>query len=455
MEMFIELLPIGMLLALAILLFSGLPIGFILAGVGIGFAAIGISLDQMNYMELYSLSTRAFHTVGESLIYPAVPMLLFMGLMLERSGIARDLLLCLQVLLRRLPANLAISLAVLGLILAPSAGLIGASVATLTLIAMPTMLSQGYKPSFAAGAIAASGTLGIIFPPAIMLFFLADLLNVTMGFMLLAPVVPVFLLLTFYIAYFVLVGTFKPEIAPQVKTASPLGAGELFLYAFRSLVLPIGLILLILGSIVGGFATPTQSGAVGAAGALLVTTINRTLSFTLLKDVLRQTTTLTCMVFFVVIAASMFSYTFRSLYGDQIILELLSSLGLGSWGTLAMILVIIFLLGFVIDWIEIALITLPIFYPLLEQLDFSANFATKQEAFAWIAVLIAINLQTSFMTPPFGFALFFLKGSAPPSVTMMQIYRGIVPFVFIQLSVLGLVMIFPWLATALPSALTE
>ena len=449
MSTFIELLPIGMLLVLAILLFSGLPIGFILAGVGLGFAAIGISLGEMNYMELFSLTTRAFHTVGESLIYPAVPMLLFMGLMLERSGIARDMLLCLQVLLRRLPANLAISLAILGLILAPSAGLIGASVATLTLIAMPTMLKQGYQPSFAAGSVAASGTLGIIFPPAIMLFFLADLLNVTMGFMLLAPVVPVFLLLTFYITYVVLVGTFKPQMAPQNKTASLLSTGALFLYAFRSLVLPIGLILLILGSIIGGFATPTQSGAVGAAGALLVTTINRTLSFTLLKEALRQTTTLTCMVFFVVIAASEFSYTFRSLYGDQLIVELLSSLGL------AMILVIIFLLGFVIDWIEIALITLPIFYPLLEQLDFSASFATKQEAFAWIAVLIAINLQTSFMTPPFGFALFFLKGSAPPSVTMLQIYRGIVPFVLIQLSVLSLVMSFPWLATALPASLIK
>jgi len=451
METFIELLPIGMLLPLSILLFSGLPIGFILASVGLGFAGIGILLDQMNYMELFSLASRSFYTVGESLDYPAVPMLLFMGLMLERSGIARDLLLCLQILLRRLPANLAISLAILGLILAPSAGLIGASVATLTLIAMPTMLGQGYKPSFAAGSIAASETLGIIFPPAIMLFFLADLLNVTMGFVLLAPVVPVFLLLAFYIVYFLLVGTFKPLIAPQDNTASILSPWALFIYAVRSLVLPITLILLILGSIVGGFATPTQSGAVGAAGALLVTGINRTLSLTLLKDVLRQTTILTCMVFFVVIGASVFSYTFRSLYGDQIILELLSSLGLGNWGTLGMILVNIFLLGFVVDWIEIALITLPIFYPLLEQLDFSASFSTKEEAFAWIAVLIAINLQTSFMTPPFGFALFFLKGAAPPSVTMLQIYRGIVPFVLIQLSVLSLVIVFPKIATWLPT----
>jgi len=215
-------------------------------------------------------------------------------------------------------------------------------------------------------------------------------------------------------------------------------------------VLPVALILLILGSIVGGFATPTQSGAVGAAGALLVTAANRTLSIALVKEVLRQTTTLTCMVFFVVIGASVFSYTFRSLYGDQIILESLSSLGLGNWGTLGMILVIIFLLGFVIDWIEIALITLPIFYPLLQQLDFSANFSTSEEAFAWIAVLIAINLQTSFITPPFGFALFFLKGAAPPSVTMLQIYRGIVPFVCIQLFVLGLVLVFPRIATWLP-----
>jgi len=265
----------------------------------------------------------------------------------------------------------------------------------------------------------------------------------------------VLLLLSLYMVYFLFVGVFTPQVAPQVKAASSLSTWALIHYAFRSLILPIALIGLILGSIVGGFATPTQSGAVGAVGALIITTVNRTISISLLKNVLRQTTTLTCMVFFVVIGASIFSYTFRSLYGDQLILSSLSSLGLGNWATLGMILTIIFLLGFVIDWIEIALITLPIFFPLLAQLDFSASFSTQQEAFAWIAVLIAINLQTSFMTPPFGFALFFLKGSAPPSLTMLQIYRGIVPFVLIQLTVLGLVMIFPQIATWLPTTLIK
>lgn len=454
-QLFIEFLPLIMLVALGFGLFSGLPVAFVLTGVGLGCAVIGISFGEMNFMELFSITQRIYQNVGENLIYPAVPMLLFMGLMLEGSGIARDLLLCLQILLRRLPGNLAIALAVLGLILAPSAGLIGASVATLTLIAMPTMLAQGYRPSFAAGSIAASGTLGIIFPPAIMLFFLADLLNVTMGYMLLAPVIPVLLLLSLYIAYFLLSGLFSPGAVPSNKEPSALAGWQLFAYAFRNLILPIGLIALILGSIIGGFATPTQSGAVGAGGALLITAINRTLSIDLLKKVLQKTTLLTSMVFFVVIGASIFSYTFRSMYGDQVLMEMLSSLGLGHWGMLIMILGVIFLLGFVIDWIEIALITLPIFYPLLATLDFSASFATNQQAFVWIGVLIAINLQTSFMTPPFGFALFFLKGSAQDSVSVLDIYRGVIPFVIIQLIVLGLVMGFPGLATWLPTMMID
>ncbi|EDP64811.1 putative C4-dicarboxylate transporter family protein, DctM subunit [alpha proteobacterium BAL199] len=442
-------LPLVMAGSLGVLLFTGCPVALVLTFAGLAFAGIGIALDLMSVVELPNITTRMYGSVGESLLYPSVPMLIFMGLMMERSGVARELLVCLQVLLRRVPGSLAIAVALIGVILAPSAGLIGASVATISLIALPTMLERGYGSSFSAGAIAGAGTLGIICPPAIMLFFLADLLGVRMGEMFLAPLVPVAILLALYILYFLARGILTPRVAPDFEApAMPLG--ELAVYTIRSLALPVGLIGLVLGSIVAGIATPTQSSAVGAAGSVLLTIANRSISRALLLEVLERTIAVSAMVFFVVIGASVFSYTFRSIDGDGLIVDLLLGTGLGPWPMLSMILAVIFLLGFIIDWIEIALITLPIFYPILDSLDFGDRFASSEEAFTWIAVLIAINLQTSFLTPPFGFALFFLKGSAPPSVTMADIYRGVAPFVLIQISVLALVMLFPELALWLP-----
>ena len=447
-------LPLLMAGALAVLLFSGYPVALVLAFVGLAFAGLGIGLDLISVMEITNITARMYGSVGESLLYPSVPMLIFMGLMMERSGVARGLLVCLQVLLRRVPGSLAIAVALLGVILAPSAGLIGASVATIALIALPTMLERGYDPAFAAGAVAGAGTLGIIFPPAIMLFFLADLLGVRMGTMFLAPVIPVGIILALYIAYFLARGVLTPQAAPA-HDAAPMRWPTLLAYAARSLVLPVALIALVLGSIVAGIATPTQSSAVGAAGSVLLTVANRSLSRGMLIEVLERTVTVTAMVFFVVIGASVFSYTFRSIGGDGLIVDLLESTGLGAWWMLSMILAVIFLLGFIIDWIEIALITLPIFYPILDSLDFGSRFDTSEQAFAWIAVMIAINLQTSFLTPPFGFALFFLKGAAPPPVDMATIYRGIDPFVLIQVLVLGLVMAFPGLALWLPAAVFD
>ena len=444
-------LPLLMAGSLAVLLFTGYPVALVLSLVGLAFAGIGMSLDLISVLEITNITARMYGSVGENLLYPSVPMLIFMGLMMERSGVARDLLVCLQVLLRRVPGSLAIAVAFLGIILAPSAGLIGASVATIALIALPTMLDRGYDPAFASGAVAGAGTLGIIFPPAIMLFFLADLLGVRMGTMFLAPVIPVGIILALYIVYFLARGVFTPRSAPA-HDAPPMPWPTLVAYSARSLALPVALIVLVLGSIVAGIATPTQSSAVGAAGSVLLTIANRSLSRTMLREVLERTVSVTAMVFFVVIGASVFSYTFRSIGGDTLIVDLLEATGLGTWWMLSMVLAVIFLLGFIIDWIEIALITLPIFYPILESLDFGDRFASSEQTFAWIAVMIAINLQTSFLTPPFGFALFFLKGAAPPEVDMATIYRGIVPFVLIQVAVLGLVMAFPALALWLPGA---
>lgn len=382
-------------------------------------------------------------------------MLIFMGLVLERSRIAGELLECLHVLLRSIPANLAVAASIIGLILAPAAGLVGASVATIGLIVLPTMLRNGYQPAFAAGAVASAGTLGIIFPPAIILFFLADLLGVRMAVMFLAPVVPVLLTFGLTTTYFMIRGRTDRNIAPKAAAPPVRTRRQLAFYVLRSLAFPVALIAMILGSIIGGIATPTQSGAVGAFGAVLLTVLNRSISLPLLAKSFSKTLSMTAMVFFVVMGASVFSYTFRSLGGDELILELMQTAGFGAWGMLTLVLGIIFALGFIIDWIEIALITLPIFYPVLSGLDFGPLFASHEQTMAWIAVLIAINLQTSFLTPPFGFALFFLKGVAPPEVSLADIYRGALPIVLLQLVALGLILFLPQIALWLPYAVLD
>ncbi|MCW5747804.1 MAG: TRAP transporter large permease subunit [Alphaproteobacteria bacterium] len=450
MEIIAENLALLMVGALALLLFSGYPVALVLAGVGLGFGLIGYLLGQFPLIAYFNIPLRIYATLGENLIYPAVPMLLFMGIALEKSGIGRESLLCLQTLLRRVPANQAVAVTLIGIILAPSAGLVGASVATLAVLALPTMLERGYSPSFASGSIAAAGTLGIILPPAIMLFFLADLLGVKIAHVFLSTVVPGAMLAAMYLAYHVGAAMVDPRLPPPPTDLPVRTTTALIVYVARSLALPLLLIALVLGAIMSGLATPTQSASVGAAGAIVLMVLNRSFSLRMLHDIIVSTALLTAMVFFVVAAATVFSYTFRYFSGDTVILEMLHGLGFGDWGMLATILSIIFVLGFFIDWIEIALITLPIFHPVLESLDFSTYVGSAQSASIWMTVLIALNLQTSFLTPPFGFALFFLKGSAPPGVTLGHIYRGIVPVVAIQILGIALVVAMPWLATWLP-----
>lgn len=450
MGFLVDNLALFMVVALALLLFTGFPVAFVLAGVGLGFGLIGYALGEFPFIAYFTVPLRVYSTLADNLIYPAVPMLLFMGIALEKSGIGRELLVCLQVLLRRVPANQAVAVTLIGIVLAPSAGLVGASVATLTFLAMPTMLARGYSPSFASGSIAAAGTLGIILPPAIMLFFLADLLGVMIAHVFLSTVVPGFLLAASYLTYYVAAATLAPHIAPAPKDLPKRSAVELAFYAARSLALPLLLIALVLGSIVAGLATPTQSASVGAAGAILLMLLNRSFSLDLLHEIVVSTARLTAMVFFVVIAATVFSYTFRYFSGDALIMNMLRGLGFGDWGTLLTVLTIIFVLGFFIDWIEIALITLPIFHPVLAALDFVGYVGSAQAAAIWMTTLVALVLQTSFLTPPFGFALFFLKGSAPAGVSLADIYRGVVPIVSIQLLVVGLILAMPSIATWLP-----
>jgi tripartite ATP-independent transporter DctM subunit len=445
----VDYFPILMLVTLAVLLFGGFPVGGILAGVAIGFALIGVLIDEFPLPSLFLIPYRIYSSIGENLIYPAVPMLLFMGVALETSGAARELLLCLQRLLARVPGNMCVAVILIGLLLAPMAGVIGASVATITLVALPTMLDQRYRPEIATGAIAAAGTLGVIAPPAIMLFFLSDALELTIAKMFLAPIVPILMMALAFICYFIVADLIWRR--PPAKALTEDNGGSLLIYLIRSLVLPVGLIALVLGSIIAGWVAPSESAAVGAVGAAALIFLYRGFNLALLKEALMKTMTITAMVFFVVMGASVFSLVFRFYGGDDIAIGLFDGVAISDFGILATILLILFVLGFFIDWIEITLVSLPILYPVIKTLDFAEYVGSTSLAKLWIGALIAIVLQTSFLTPPFGFALFFLKGSAPPEIRMAAIYRGVLPLVAIQLLAIGLIMALPVIVTWLPT----
>lgn len=446
----IEALPFLMLGSLAVLLFSGLPVAVVLAGLGVAFCFMGIALGEMPLVGLFNIPPKLIASMRGSLFYPAVAMLLFMGVALEKSGIAGDMLTCLRVMLRRIPGGLVIAVLLIGVILAPAAGIVGASVVTLSLISLPTMLKNGYSPSVATGSVAAAGTVGIILPPAVILFFLAGKFQVPIGSMFMATVIPGGILIVLYAAYYMINGWFNPPVEQAEDTDIPQSLAGWSVLVLRGLILPIGLIALVLGSILKGWATPSQSGAIGAAGALLLVLISGRMSWSLFKDLITTTANLSAMVFFIIMAAAVFSYPFRYFGGDTAIADALALLDLTPWAMLLLIVGIIFVLGFFIDWIEITVITLPLFVPVLWGLDFSAHVDGSQVKMLWIAAVVALVLQTSFLTPPFGFALFFLKGSAPPGVTIAHIYRGIVPIVLIQISVIILVLFQPELVTWLP-----
>lgn len=451
----IDILPFIMLGSLAVALFSGLPVALLLAGLGVGFSLIGIAMGEMPLVALLNIPLRVFDSISHSLVYPAVPMLLFMGVALEKSGIAADLLTCLEYLFRGVPAGMAIAVTLLGIVLAPSAGLVGASVATLALIAMPTLLRHGYGAPLASGIVTASGTIGLILPPAIMLFFLAERIRLPIGNIFLSTLLPAGLLAAGYIVYFVIAYRRRPQAAAAAHEKPVDGAFAWALFLIRGLVLPAALIFAVLGSIIFGWATAPQSGAIGAAGGFVLMAVNRRLSWTLFRETIEATVLMTAMVFFIVLAASVFSYPFRYFGGDDAVAVLLASLPLGEWGLLLLVLGIVFVLGFFIDWIEITVITLPLLLPALAELEFAGHLADADARKVWIAALLALTLQTSFLTPPFGFALFFLKGAAPPEVRLSDIYRGVVPVIAVQVVCIGLVLAWPILATWLPSLLPK
>jgi len=454
MDFYIEdYLPLFMFAALGLLLFSGYPVAFILGGVGLTFGFIGMYFDVFSFIQFFNLLPRIWGGISENLVLTAIPMFIFMGTMLERSGVASDLLHCLQVLLRRVPGGLALSVTMMGTIMAATTGIIGASVVMMTLLALPVMLKRDYNMPLATGTIAASGTLGILIPPSIMLVIMADLLARSVGNLFVAAIIPGFMLAAFYMLYILVLCGFKPELAPPLpKEEGPDTALGILLMVLRSFIPPLFLVFLVLGSILFGWATPTEAAGVGGAGAILLAFLNRRLSFSVLKDVLERSALTGGMLFGIFLGATCFSYVFRALGGDDIVIDLVESTGFGPWGLLLVLMAIVFFLGFFFDWIEITLIVLPVFAPIVSELDFGSHLPQLEVTY-WFAILLAVNLQTSFLTPPFGFALFYMKGVAPPEVKIQQIYKGIIPFVLLQLAGLGLIMAFPDLALWLPRVL--
>ena len=442
-----EYISIAMFLTLAILLFSGYPVAFILGGLSMLFGILGYYLDMFSLIEFFNFVPRIWGMAAENLVLVAVPAFVYMGVMLERSGIANDLLYCVQVLLRRVPGALALAVTVMGTILAAMTGIIGASVTMMTALALPTMMRQGYSHALATGVIAASGTLGILIPPSIMLIIMADLMAISVGNVFMAAVVPGLTLAAFYLIYVATLASIKPSLAPPLPAnLLNIPKGEMVPLVLRSFLPPVFLITLIKGSILFGFATPSEAGAVGAFGATLLAAANGRLSKNTLVSVCHTAARTVSMIFFIVISATCFAYVYRSLGGDDVVEHLIiEKAGLGPWGMLILVMVIVFFLGFFLDFLEITLIVLPVFTPLIIQMDFGDHLAHADIKF-WFIILLAVNLQTSFLTPPFGFALFYMKGIAPKEIRIQSIYKGIIPFVILQALGVVTVMAFPEVA---------
>ncbi len=458
----VELLPVLMFAVLAALLFTGYPVAFILGGVGLGFAVLGDAVGALNWARITVLPNRIYGGTMENLVLVAIPMFTFMGTMLERSGVASDLLNALQIMTRRIPGGLALSVTLMGTIMAATTGIIGASVVMMTLMALPVMIKAGYSHELATGTIASSGTLGILIPPSIMLVIMADLMSIPVGTVFIAAVVPGFLLSFLYLVYIWLLARAKPHLAPPMPDdLGPSDNAEYRSLLLRSFLPPIALIVVTLGSIFAGVATPTEASGVGAVGSVLLAIYNRKLDWPTMKDVCERSALTTAMLFGIFLGATCFSLVFKSLGGDTLIEQAIDSLGVGPWGVLFVIMLMVFLLGFFFDWIEITLIVLPVFGPIVAGLDFGAHLRGFEGVSAnlgvvttvWFTALLATNLQTSFLTPPFGFALFYLKGVAPAEVTIQEIYRGIIPFVLLQVLGLALCIVFPVLVLGLPNYL--
>ncbi len=441
-----EFLPLLMFLTLGVLLFSGYPVAFILGGLALIFGLLGFLLGSFKLVHFFNFVPRIWGQAAENLVLVAIPTFIFMGVMMERSGIAQDLLYCVQLILKRVPGALALGVTIMGTILAAMTGIIGASVTMMTALALPTMMKQGYSHALSCGTIAASGTLGILIPPSIMLIVMADLLTVSVGNLFSAAIMPGLTLAAMYLLFIFTAAKLKPSLAPPLPPdLLTVPKGKLLPLLFRAFFPPVFLIGVIKLSILLGWATPSEAGAVGAAGAIVLAALWGRLNWKMMNGACQSAARTISMVFFIIISATCFAFVYRQLGGDDAVEHMIKEAGLGSWGFLFLVMAIVFALGFFLDWIEITLIVLPVFAPLIGTLDFG-DHVPKADIVYWFLILLAVNLQTSFLTPPFGFALFYLKGIAPKEIKIQSIYLGIIPFVIIQLIGLILVMTFPQLA---------
>ena len=452
-------LVIGMFVSFIALLFTGFPVAWVLAGVGILFAGVAWWTD--NVME-WTMTGLDYNTLGllvgrifgimDNWVLIAIPMFIFMGLMLDKSGMAQRMMTSMQKLFGNVRGGLAVTVTLIGIILAASTGIIGASVVLLGLMSVPVMLSQNYDKPLALGTVAASGCLGILIPPSIMLVIMGDQLAIPILDLFMGAVFPGIILGFLYIVYILVYCKIYPDKAPLAPDHKEANLKDI-LQALLDIVPPAGLILLVLGSIFMGIATVTEASGVGALGATLIAVIFKRFNLRVLKEVVINTMNTAAYIFAIFVGATIFALILRECGGDELIESGLTGLGFAPSGLIIFVLVVVFFLGFFLDWIEISLIMLPLLAPVVSGLDLQINGfgVVDYPKLTWFALLVAVTLQTSFLTPPVGFALFYLKGVCPPEVQMTDIYRGVVPFIILQLIALVLVFTFPELVTWLPS----
>ncbi len=454
-----DFLVVAMFLSFALMLFTGFPVAWVLAGVGMLFAGVGylsdIYLDTMTGLDFLTLGlvVNRIFKIMDNWVLVALPMFIFMGLMLDKSGIAERMMHAMQDLFGQVRGGLAVTVTVIGIILAASTGIIGASVVLLGLLSMPAMTNQGYSKSLAAGTVCGAGTLGILIPPSIMLVIMADQLALSVGDLFMGAVFPGVILGGLYITYILVLAYLQPETAPLSPDRRHFSL-PMLAEAVKSILPPALLIVAVLGSIFAGITTPTEASGVGALGATLLAAYNGKLNWKVMKEVTYAAYKTTAYIFAIFLGATCFALVLRELGGDELVERAITSLPFGPYGILIFILLIVFLLGFLLDWIEITLIILPLLSPIVAGLGFDIEGYGEvgEPALVWFVMLVAVTLQTSFLTPPVGFALFYLKGVVPPGITLAHIYKGVAPFIILQLIGLTAVIVLPKLVTWVPAA---
>ena len=456
-----ELLPLIFFIVVCLVLKMGYPVALTLAGVSILFAGLGVLSGNFDAAYISLIPNRIYGVLVNQNLF-AVPLFVFMGSMLEKSRIAEDLLKNMALVFGRFPGGLGISVIVVGMLLAASTGIVGATVVTMGILSLPTMLNTGYRPSLACGTLCATGTLGQIIPPSICLVLLGEVISnayqqsqlnqgvfapdfVSIGDLFAGAIIPGLLLVLAYAAYVFTVALFRPHDVPQVELDhTKLTKSEIGFALMKGLLPPVLLMIAVLGSILVGIATPTEAAGVGALGAILLALAKRELNVKVLHEVAIATTRITSMVYLILVGATIFSSVFRGFGGDLLIEQLLTDLPGGVIAATVIVMLVIFLLGFILDFIEITFMVVPLVGPILLAMGLNP---------IWLGVIIAVNLQTSFLTPPFGFSLFYLRSVAPDTITTGEIYRGVIPFVIIQLGLMLLLALQPGLVTWLPSVI--